>query len=105
MAEPALDKDSPTQRSHADLVSCPEDGWLLGAPVIGVLVLVALLLHQGASLLQSLYDRLVPFLLHLRARKSCREEDSSKRGGFMGALRMHACSECRSRKGAFSGGW
>ena len=53
------------QNARANLVGSPEDGGLLGSPVIGVLVRVLFPLQQCASFCQSFYDSVIALALHL----------------------------------------
>ena len=48
------------------LVSSPEDGGLLGPPVIGVLVRILFPLQQCTSFCQSFYDGVIALSLHLQ---------------------------------------
>ena len=54
--------------THAQthLVCCSEDSWLLGSPVIRVLVWVPLMLQQSTSLCEGFNDGSVAFLLNLQ---------------------------------------
>ena len=53
------------QNAMVNLVSSPEDGGLLGSPVVGVLVRILFPLQQCASFCQSFYDGIVTLALHL----------------------------------------
>ena len=54
------------QIARTHLVSSPEDGGLLGPPVIGVLVGVLFPLQQCTSFCQSFYDGIIALTLHLQ---------------------------------------